>query len=465
MPEAETRWMTNHLKEFKSTAQPRHESGLKRESASERLPADSHSPDDAVAADEVLNSGAEVEVEPSDSTAPPVSTEPPASAESASHAAKDSVQSPFPCHSCGRKVSSPDGYLLTTAEVVGSHRFWQRFYRQRYDELGTRLIYTYRDFSRDESIRELYVDPIAAREKPWLVCGECVRMFSISRNRAQGHAKLWWESDQTFLPPGNGAAAATAINLRGPWYGRIGPDLRGWTWGLVIIACVATVVMALISIPIRNHFTQVPRLPLVPTTPEGSTPTGDAPAPAADDSDLPTSEPTPAGLAPGELTPSDERLVPDGSDPTAAETFLPDVAPLYDPSRAAPAVVPMRADEGVPEIASEPPSAPVVAATPEEASGQAFEQPDQPPAAPPEEDVPAKSDENAGTRPALRNWTDLQGRTIKARLIRVSNGRVTLERVDGKTAEIDVESLSEADQEYVSSQDGKIDPAADVDDD
>jgi hypothetical protein len=109
--------------------------------------------------------------------------------------------------------------------------------------LRTRLIYTYRDFSADELIRELYVYPIAAREKPWLLCGECVRMFSINRKRAQGHAKWWWESDQTFLPPGNGAAPATAINLRGPWYGLIGGDVCGWVRGLSIIAWVASAVV------------------------------------------------------------------------------------------------------------------------------------------------------------------------------------------------------------------------------
>jgi hypothetical protein len=37
-------------------------------------------------------------------------------------------------------------------------------------------------------------------------------------------------------------------------------------------------------------------------------------------------------------------------------------------------------------------------------------------------------------------------------LIRVSEGHVTLERDDGKTEEIDFGSLSEADQDYVSTQ-------------
>jgi hypothetical protein len=331
--------------------------------------------------------------------------------------------------------------------VVGSHLFWQRFYRQRYDELGTRLIYNYRDFSRDESIRELYIDPIVAREKPWLVCGECVRMFSIDRKRAQGHAKSWWESDQTFLPPGNGAAPATAVNLRGPWYGRIGPALRRWIWGLLIIACVAAAVMAVVSIPIRNHFNQVPPLSLTPATPEESTPTGDAVVPAADDAELATPEPapsqlTPSRVTPGELTPGIGQPRPEVADPPAAETLLPDVSPLYDPSRAAPAIEPMRVGEGSAGTAAEVPSESVAEPAAEDVADQAAT----PPASAP---TPAGPEASASREPELRTWTDRQGRTIQARLIRVSEGRVTLERVDGKTAEIDLELLSEADKDYV----------------
>ncbi|TVQ04895.1 MAG: hypothetical protein EA381_00035 [Planctomycetaceae bacterium] len=440
--------MTNHLQEFKPAQQTRPGTGLKWESSIDLLPTDSphfgdtgtacdlltpsdclHSAD-VLAADDILNSSAGVEVKPG---------------KSRSHA-KVSARSPFPCNACGRELSSPDGYLLTTKEVVGSQRFWQHYFHQRYDDLGSRLIYNYRDFSRDKSIREFYVDPLAAQKKPWLFCGECVRMFSIDRKRAQFHAKLWWESDQTFSPPGNGAAPAAAINLRGPWYRRRGPA----TWGLLTIACVATVVMAFLSTPIRNQFIQVPPLSLTAATRAGPTTLTDAPIPPPDVAELATAEPAP----------SDRGLVPKVVDPPAAETAPPDGAHLYDPSMVAPSDEPMRVDRVDPESAAEASSGPAIESeaepVPAENAEQFGEQPAVQPTATPdatgEKDTPPAHEANTAIAQELRTWNDRPGRTIRGRLIRVSEGRVTVEQVDGKTAEIDLDLLSDADQDYVSTQ-------------
>ena len=49
----------------------------------------------------------------------------------------------------------------------------------------------------------------------------------------------------------------------------------------------------------------------------------------------------------------------------------------------------------------------------------------------------------------MRVFTDAKGRTIKARLVGVANGQVTIQREDGQQFPIPLATLSAADQEYV----------------
>ncbi len=53
---------------------------------------------------------------------------------------------------------------------------------------------------------------------------------------------------------------------------------------------------------------------------------------------------------------------------------------------------------------------------------------------------------------ATRNWTDLQGRSIQARLLTPPvDGSIKIERADGKVFDLRVERLSTADQDYLRS--------------
>ncbi|MEM9479882.1 MAG: SHD1 domain-containing protein [Verrucomicrobiota bacterium] len=49
----------------------------------------------------------------------------------------------------------------------------------------------------------------------------------------------------------------------------------------------------------------------------------------------------------------------------------------------------------------------------------------------------------------LRIWTDVKGRTLEARFVRVVDEEVELQLKDGKTAEVKISTLSSADQEYL----------------
>ena len=68
------------------------------------------------------------------------------------------------------------------------------------------------------------------------------------------------------------------------------------------------------------------------------------------------------------------------------------------------------------------------------------------PAAPARPAAPAT---HAVDRNALRNWTDSQGRTIEARLIRTQDDQVTIQRADGQEFTIPRSTLSPADQNFL----------------
>ena len=182
-----------------------------------------------------------------------------------------------------------------------------------------------------------------------------------------------------------------------------------------------------------------PATPVVPTTPPS-------------DADSTTPKGAANELAPGELAPGDQRSLPEVDDPTAGETSPPDITPADDPSVVAPSVEPMRPDKGAPETDFEAPSEPAVATSPNRAFERGTEQTAEQPPATRDGESPVGPEANAGTARDLRTWNDRPGRTIRARLIRVSEGRVTLERNDDKTEEVDLDLLSEADQDYVSTQ-------------
>ncbi len=57
--------------------------------------------------------------------------------------------------------------------------------------------------------------------------------------------------------------------------------------------------------------------------------------------------------------------------------------------------------------------------------------------------------ERAQTRAPLRGFTNTAGKTIRARVVRVSGGKASIVREDGKSFTVPVASLSEADREYL----------------
>jgi hypothetical protein len=114
-----------------------------------------------------------------------------------------------PARSCdleGSLLEFGEGYLLTSAQIIKSKRFWDnkmiepetlaysKAHFQKNDEMGTKM-------------RSMIFQKYSSKEKPWLVGDGQVNQFEINKEEAKEFAKQWWESEFQFTPPANGSAA------------------------------------------------------------------------------------------------------------------------------------------------------------------------------------------------------------------------------------------------------------------
>ncbi len=117
------------------------------------------------------------------------------------------------CDICDTKVSRPNGYLLTTREVVSTPNYWQHYYQYHKDEFAFMGVNSYRDFCHNTLLRTSCCQALAGQRTPWIVCDKCISMFNADRKKTRNYAKKWWESSRTFQPPGTGPAPLSEIKM------------------------------------------------------------------------------------------------------------------------------------------------------------------------------------------------------------------------------------------------------------
>ena len=97
------------------------------------------------------------------------------------------------------------GYLLTTAQVISSKKYWDMIMTE-----PETLSYTISHFKNDENgtrIRTLIFEKYSGIEKPWMISDSCINLFeSVDKNAAKELAKRWWENQGLYAPENSGKA-------------------------------------------------------------------------------------------------------------------------------------------------------------------------------------------------------------------------------------------------------------------
>jgi hypothetical protein len=96
------------------------------------------------------------------------------------------------------------GYLLTTAQIVTSKKYWDMIMTE-----PETLSYTVSHFKNQSSgtqMRSMIFEKYATISKPWMVSDSIINYFEVDKNAARDGAKKWWESEGAFVPESTGPA-------------------------------------------------------------------------------------------------------------------------------------------------------------------------------------------------------------------------------------------------------------------
>ncbi len=96
------------------------------------------------------------------------------------------------------------GYLLTTAQVVSSRKYWDLIMTE-----PETLSYTVSHFKNQSSgthMRSMIFEKYATVSKPWIVSDSVINYFDVDRIVAREGAKKWWQSEGNYVPEQTGPA-------------------------------------------------------------------------------------------------------------------------------------------------------------------------------------------------------------------------------------------------------------------
>jgi hypothetical protein len=95
------------------------------------------------------------------------------------------------CQITKEPIEKGFGYLLTTAQVVTSKRYWDMIMTE-----PETMSYTISHFNNQPSgtqMRNMIFEKYAGIAKPWIISDSIISYFEIDKASAKDNAKKWWE--------------------------------------------------------------------------------------------------------------------------------------------------------------------------------------------------------------------------------------------------------------------------------
>ncbi|HMV08826.1 MAG TPA: hypothetical protein PK325_08980 [Cyclobacteriaceae bacterium] len=96
------------------------------------------------------------------------------------------------------------GYMLTTAQIVSSRKFWDMVMTE-----PETLSYTVSHFKNQQSgtqMRSLIFEKHSSVDKAWMISDSCINLFDVDKAEARADARRWWESEGLYTPSEAGKA-------------------------------------------------------------------------------------------------------------------------------------------------------------------------------------------------------------------------------------------------------------------
>lgn len=109
------------------------------------------------------------------------------------------------CNITKEPIEKGFGYMLTTAQVVTSKKYWDMVMTE-----PETLSYTVNHFNNQSSgtqMRSMIFEKYATIPKAWMVSDSIIGYFDVDKKEAKDNAKKWWESEGTYTPTSIGPAS------------------------------------------------------------------------------------------------------------------------------------------------------------------------------------------------------------------------------------------------------------------
>ncbi len=101
------------------------------------------------------------------------------------------------------------GYLLTTAQVVVSKKYWDLIMTE--PETMSYTLSHFRNQPAGTQMRSMIFEKYASITKPWIVSDSVIGYFDVDRGAAREKALKWWETEGNFVPSENQALDAATF--------------------------------------------------------------------------------------------------------------------------------------------------------------------------------------------------------------------------------------------------------------
>lgn len=96
------------------------------------------------------------------------------------------------------------GYLLTTAQVVASKKFWNLIMTE--PETMSYTVSHFRNQPSGTQMRSMIFEKYASINKPWIISDSVIGYFDVDKGAARENARKWWDQEGNFNPTDAGPA-------------------------------------------------------------------------------------------------------------------------------------------------------------------------------------------------------------------------------------------------------------------
>ncbi|MBL7873838.1 MAG: hypothetical protein JNM78_19635 [Cyclobacteriaceae bacterium] len=109
------------------------------------------------------------------------------------------------CQITKEPIEKGYGYLLTTAQIVASEKYWDMIMTE--PETMSYTLSHFKNQSTGTQMRSLIFEKYATVEKAWIISDSIINYFEVDKSKARENAKKWWEAEGNFTPTDIGPAA------------------------------------------------------------------------------------------------------------------------------------------------------------------------------------------------------------------------------------------------------------------